>query len=128
MKLHVNWGTGVAVVYTAFAVATSGFVVFALRRPVDLTATDYYAQSLREDQQMDAVRRTRDLHDTASVVQSDARLVLVSVPAAQAPSARGTVTLYRASDASADRVIDLATDAQGHQRISLEGLPAGVWS
>src|SRR3954471_7249234 len=64
MKLHVNWGTGVAVVYTAFAVATSAFVVFALRRPVDLTAADYYAQSLREDQQMEAVRHTSDLHGT----------------------------------------------------------------
>lgn len=128
MKLHMNWGMGVAAVYIAFAAATMGVVVFALRRPVDLVSADYYAQSLRQDQQMEAVRNTRELRDGASVVQTGARLVVVALPAAQAPSARGTVTLYRASDASADRVFDLKTDASGRQRVSLEALQAGVWS
>lgn len=124
----MNWGMGVAVVYIAFAAATMAFVVFALRRPVDLVSPDYYARSLREDQQMEAVRNTRELRDAASVVQAGARLVVVSLPPSQGPSARGTVTLYRAADASADRVFDLKTDASGRQRISLEALQAGVWS
>ncbi len=128
MKLQMNWGTGAALAYVLFAGATMAFVIFAVRRPVDLVAPDYYAQSLRQDAQMDAVRNARDLHDTASVVQANDRAVLVSVPAAQVPTARGTVTLYRASDASADRVVALATDGAGRQRVSLDGLKPGVWS
>jgi hypothetical protein len=128
MKIHMNWGTGIALAYAAFATATLTFVAFAVRRPVDLVAADYYAQSLRQDQQIDAVRNARGLGGAASIVQSGARAAVVSIPAAHAASARGTVTLYRASDASADRVVDLRTDAAGGQRISLDGLPPGVWS
>lgn len=128
MKLPLNWGTGIALSYVVFALGTMGFVVFALQRPVDLVSTDYYAQSLRQDQQMDAVRNARGLGTAAGVVQSQDRAVVVSIPQAQASSARGTVTLYRASDASADHVVDLRTDAAGRQRISLDGLKPGAWS
>ena len=128
MKLSLNWGTGIALSYLLFASGTMGFVVFALQRPVDLVSADYYAQSLRQDQQMDAVRNARELGAGAGIVQSRDRAVVVSIPQAQASSARGTVTLYRASDAGADRVFDLRTDAEGRQRISLEGLKAGAWS
>lgn len=128
MKLHLNWGTGVALSYLLFASGTMGFVVFALQRPVDLVSADYYAQSLRQDQQMDAVRNARELGAAAGIVQSQDRAVDVSIPPAQASSARGTVTLYRASDAAADRVVDLRTDGAGRQRVSLDGLQAGAWS
>ena len=128
MKLRMNWGLGIALSYMAFATGTMAFVIFALHRPVDLVAADYYAQSLREDQKMDAVRNARELGGAASVVQSGARAVVVSVPPAQAASAHGTITLYRASDASADRVAELQADAAGRQRVSLDGLKTGVWS
>jgi len=127
MKVHFNWGSGVAAAYIAFAAATMAFVVFALHRPVDLVAADYYAQSLRQDRQMDAERNARGLPG-ASVVQTADRAVLVSVPRTHASTARGTVTLYRASDASADRVVDLAPDANGRQTVPLDGLRPGVWS
>jgi hypothetical protein len=128
MRISLNWGTGIVFSYAAFAVATMAFVVFALRRPVDLVAADYYAQSLRQDQQMDAVRNARDLGAGAAIEQTGDRSVVVSIPRAQAAAARGTITLYRASDASADQVVDLRTDAAGRQEISLGGLKPGAWS
>jgi len=128
MKLRMNWGMGVALSYAAFATGTMAFVVFALHRPVDLVAADYYAQSLREDQQMDAVRNARELRGAASIVQTGDRAVLVSLPPAQASRARGTITLYRASDAAADRVLALRTDAAGRQPVSLAGIQPGQWS
>ena len=126
MRSPITWAHGIVIAYGAFAAATLGFVIFALGRPVDLVAPDYYAQSLRQDRQMDAVRNGRDLQ--ATVVASTGRGLLVTLPAAQAADARGSVTLYRASDASADRVVDLKTDGLGRQRIPLQGLAPGVWS
>jgi len=128
MTIRMHWGAAVAAAYLTFASATMAFVVFAMRRPVDLVSTDYYAASLREDQQMDAIRNAQDLREAASVMQSGARMVMVALPAVQASAARGTVTLYRASNASEDRVITLAPDATGHQQVSLEGLQSGLWS
>jgi hypothetical protein len=76
---------------------------------------------------MAAERNARAL-GSASVVQSGTRAVLVSLPPAQAAGARGTITLYRASDAAADRILDLALDTGGRQAISLAGLQAGHWT
>jgi len=127
MKIQMNWGTGIAASYLVFAAATMGFVVFAERRPVDLVAADYYAQSLKEDAQMEAARNARQLGGAASVVQSGDRAVAITLPPSHAGSAHGTVTLYRAADAAADRVVDLKTDAGGRQQIPLDGLRPGVW-
>ena len=41
--------------------------------------------------------------------------------------AQGTVTLYRASDARADRVMPLQLAADGTQRVPTVGLPSGHW-
>lgn len=128
MKLKMNWAIGIVLAYVLFAGGTLGVVIFALGRPVDLVSADYYPRSLRQDQQMQAERNTLALHGGATIEQSGDRTVVVKVPAAHVFDARGTVTLYRASDASADRIIQLKTDADGRQQIPLAGLTAGLWS
>ena len=127
MKLRMNWAVGIVASYVLFAGGTTAVVVYALNRPVDLVSPDYYARSLQQNQQMDAERNTAELHGGASVVQAGDRAIVVSLPSRQADSARGSVTLYRPSDASADRVFPLAADGTGRQRISLEGLREGLW-
>jgi hypothetical protein len=127
MRITFNWGTGIALTYTAFAVATTGFVAFAMGRPVDLVSPDYYARSLRQDDRMLAVQNAGRLQPAPSIVQSGPRQILLTLPADHASTARGTVTLYRASDARADRVVSMALDASGRQRVSLEDLAAGHW-
>ena len=127
MRITFNWGTGIALVYTAFAVATAGFVTFAMGRSVDLVSADYYAQSLQQNEKMDAERNTLRLRPAPSAAQPDGRMVVLSLPADQGGSARGLATLYRPSDATADVSVPLALDGSGHQRISLENLVAGVW-
>ena len=127
MAIRFNWGTGIALTYTAFALATTGFVVFAMGRPVVLVRADYYAESLRQDQRMQAVQNARDLGNAVSIVNTDGRHLIVSLPLEHARIASGTITLYRASDATADRLFDIAPDGTGHQRLSLAGLPQGQW-
>jgi nitrogen fixation protein FixH len=49
--------------------------------------------------------------------------------AASAPAVTGTVTLYRPSDRTADRVVPLSLDAEGRQQIRVEGPAAhGRWT
>jgi hypothetical protein len=127
MRITFNWGTGIALVYTAFAVATTGFVTFAMRRSVDLVSGDYYAQSLKQNQQMDAERNTLRLRPAPSVTQPGRRVVVLSLPADHRGSARGVATLYRPSDAKADFSVPLVLDGSGRQQISLERLVPGLW-
>jgi len=127
MRITFNWGTGIALVYTTFAVATAGFVTFAMGRSVDLVSRDYYAQALQQDQKMDAERNALLLQPAASVAQPTGRLAVLSLPADHAGSARGRLTLYRPSDAAADISMPLTLDGNGQQRLSLDGVIAGHW-
>ncbi len=126
MTLKWNWGTGIALAYSTFALATLGFVTFAMSRPVSLVSDDYYEQSLREDARRDAIANATSLGLAVTLTRTDSQDLVVHLPREQA-GASGTLTFYRASDAARDRVIPLALRADGTQPVSLRGLDAGQW-
>jgi nitrogen fixation protein FixH len=128
MRLRFNWGTGLTLTYTAFALATSAFVAFAMNRPVDLVSADYYAQSLQLDRRMEAERNALALGTRLSLTEVSNRRLRLSLPRELAAHATGTIRLYRASSAAEDRDLALVLSAEGSQDISLDGLPAGRWS
>lgn len=123
--MTLNWGTAIAAVYTTFAVATAGFVTFAMGRSVDLVRPDYYAQSLRQNDRMSATANADALHAVVDVA-ADGDSIAVLLPD-QPLQAAGTITLYRPSNATADRTIPLSLDAGGRQRISTAGAARGSW-
>ena len=127
MTIKLNWGTGIALVYVVFAAATTGFVTFAMSRTVDLVSDDYYAQALHQDERMQAERNTQALQPAPSVARAGAGAIVLSLPRVHAATATGTVTWYRPSDSSADRVEPLAVDADGRQQVSLAALARGRW-
>jgi nitrogen fixation protein FixH len=121
---RLNWGTGIAAVYTVFALSTLGFVGFAMSRPVDLVSPDYYQRSLRQDQRMAAIDNASRLGAALSVaVDPSTRRLTVTLPG-DAPS--GTITLYRPSDASSDRRTPLAL-THGGQSVDTAGMASGHW-
>ncbi len=124
MKVH--WGVAVAVFYTAFALATIGFVVFAMTSDVGLVADDYYARALAHDAHMQATANAQAL-GTALGAALTPQGVVVRVPASMVSHLRGTATLYRAADARADRTVPLAPGPDGTQVLSIAGLPPGRW-
>jgi hypothetical protein len=126
MRLH--WGAGIAATYVAFAAATSGFVAFAMSQRVELVRPDYYEYSLAHDAHRAAAARAAALGQSFAIdVSADGRRVTVAWPGAQAGAARGAIELYRPSDVTADRRIDVAPGADGRQIVSLAGLAAGRW-
>ncbi|MBP6715230.1 MAG: FixH family protein [Acidobacteria bacterium] len=128
MTFRWHWGHSVAAVYTLFAASTIGFVVFAMEQRVDLVSTDYYEQSIALDARRSAEANARALGTGFSITETaDGRAVTVQWPAAAVTGASGTLTLYRPSDATADRHTTMAPDAQGTQSVSLAGLAPGRW-
>ena len=128
MPFELNWGFGVTAGYVVFASATLAFVIFATRQPIDLVSADYYAQGLQQDQRADAVENVRSLGNQMDIRRASPRQLMLTLPADHVASATGQITLYRPSDARADRALALAVDAQGHQTLALDGLAAGRWT
>jgi len=123
MTLHWNWGTKVALVYGLFATGTLAMVAIAVSHRVDLVSPDYYAQALATDSRMAARENAR--HLTGFSISEDADGLVITWP--HTPDGGGTVTLYRASDAAADRVTPVAPARDGRQVVGLSGLPSGAW-
>ena len=124
MKLEIHWGVAVAVFYTAFALSTVGFVAFAMTRDVELVSADYYGQALDHDRHMQAVANGDALGPVVALTAGEVRL---RVPATMVQTMRGTATLYRASDAHADRTMALMPAADGTVVIPTAGLASGRW-
>lgn len=126
MKLRIHWGVAVAIFYTAFALSTVGFVVFAMTRDVELVSEDYYAQAIDHDRHMQAVANADALGPGVSV-RVEGGQAEVRFPSAMASRIRGSATLYRAADATADRSVALVPAADGVQAIPVSGLAPGHW-
>lgn len=127
MRFH--WGAGVALLYSAFATATVGFVVFAIANPAALVSDDYYREATRHDRRIEATANARAAGADVTI-ETDARgtpVAVLNMASAHHGRAEGTVTWYRPSDASFDRTVSLAVDADGAQRIALDDFPAGHW-
>jgi nitrogen fixation protein FixH len=125
--MRLNWGTGIALVYTLFAVSTMGFVVFAMQQRVDLVSEDYYARSLEYDERRTAVENAAALDPDAVTLTANGRTVTIAFAPDQTSGTEGSARLYRPSDSSADRTVPLTLDADGRQVLSLDGLAAGRW-
>jgi hypothetical protein len=125
--MRISWGVGITAMYIVFALATSGFVAFAMSRPVSLVSPDYYAESLREDLHLAAIRNARGLGKAVAVTYNGVDRIQLVVPASHARAAQGSVTLYRPSDAAADRTLPLTPSATGDQNVDVRGLARGLW-
>ena len=45
-QTRFHWGWRIALIYTTFALATIGFMIFSFTQKVDLVSTQYYADEL----------------------------------------------------------------------------------
>ena len=129
MKLRLHWGLGVALVYTAFAVATVGFVIFAVAHPAALVSDDYYQQALRHDRRIAATANARAVAASLQIERdaAGALVAMLHLPAAHHGRSTGHITWYRPSDATFDQQIPLDVDGNGNQRLPLARVPAGHW-
>jgi len=126
MKTRLNWGHGITIVYTLFALATLGFVAFAMTQRVDLVSDDYYEQSLQHDAKMTAQANAALLGTSARIEVAEKSLI-VSIPESQSHTAKGTIDLYFAGALDIDRTFDLRVDAAGKMSIPTNELRTGAW-
>lgn len=108
----------------AFATAAS-VVVIMVSKKVELVAPDYYAQDQRHSEQMERERRANALALPVTVTyEKSASSITIQYPE---KDINGTVTLYRPSDLTMDRSVEIAVDEHQQQKISADKLADGLW-
>ena len=118
------WPVALIAFLSLFASAVVSFGIFAIRHSQDLVRPDYYDHEIRYQDQIEREIRTRGLAGAVELgLTPGSRTLEVRIPSA----ARGTIHLYRPSDASLDREIALSTGVDGRQRVDLSDLKPGLW-
>jgi hypothetical protein len=122
--MKISWGTSITIVYTAFALATLGFVGFAMTQRVDLVSAEYYEEALRYDimQQARAGAYMRNI--AVSAIDGSLRLTNVGVADT---SVVVDISLKRAQNPAMDRAYRVRLASVAIDGVSTRQLERGLW-
>ena len=125
----MNWGTKIAIGYGLFVALTVGMVILAFQYDVNLVATDYYAQELEYQSQIDSHNNLMDLEGKMAIKVSKASSLLeIQFPeGALAPGAHGQLQFFRPSDPSLDFQIDFDGAKGKVLQINTTKMAGGYW-
>jgi hypothetical protein len=125
--MKFNWGVGIFILYTGFALLTIGLVVFSMTKKVDLVTDNYYDKELKYQQQIEREKNSNSL-DKKIRIEINAKELKISFPEFVNPdSVKGTIHFYRPSDSGKDFILNIALEKNKKQRIILSKLDKGIW-
>lgn len=128
-KRGLNAGHVVALVYSIFALATLGFVVFAFTQKVDVVSDDYYSKAVDYERHISRVNSSNSLASGVEFnLSSDSKTLVLSFPRdVMNTSVKGEVILYRPSVSGIDKNVPLRLEGDNTQRIDVAELMRGKW-
>ncbi|NUM81480.1 FixH family protein [bacterium] len=125
--MKLNWGIGIAILYSGFALSMIGFLIFSRFQTVELVAPNYYENEIRYQQHIDMVKRTKALPEPIRWELKNKSVLLQFPESMKNQSIGGTVTFYRPSNSNGDYVVPIKVDAAAAQSIPIERLFKGLW-
>jgi hypothetical protein len=126
-KFKWNWGTGIALVYSLFALSIIALVVSSFRKKLDLDSKDYYLQELVFQNQIDKSNRARSLKSPLKWVV-ERETIRINYPQIFAGSRiTGNIYLFKPSDNNADVNFQINADKNLQQEITTSTLSKGMY-
>ncbi len=124
-----GWGVGIFVFYGVFVLFILGLVVLTTFHRHSLVTEDYYEEELRYQDQIERMRNANQLSAGLDISfdRSNRQIVLNYPPDAVLGELKGTVTMFRPSDADHDVVYPVQVDRDGRQYIRTDNLLRGLW-
>ncbi len=125
--MKLNWGTGIAIFYTSFAL----FMVFMVIRSTyydhSLVYDDYYAKDLAYQEQYDKVKNSNELAQKLEIKNNGSeRTVELTFPQ-NFKNIKGKVQFYRPSGSDKDFVVDIDNPENGKMLIPVSDAIPGYW-
>ena len=125
--MKFNWGTGIAIVYTVFALSMVGAVIASKQHDPGLVQKNYYDLDIHYQERLTAKQNAAILEGGLPIVYDAARQVVRIEFPTKLGSANGKVKLFRASTLADDVLLDIQTAADGAMEIPVAGKASGLW-
>lgn len=127
MKRQFHWGMGVLLVFLLFVVGVATMVFTAFTNRVDLVSDDYYHRGVQYEERLTVLRRSQALADSVVIATCSEGIEIRFSRGVARRLSGGQIALYRPSDRGMDRVLPVALDGAGYQRVPMFPRDAGMW-
>ncbi|HNR20802.1 MAG TPA: FixH family protein [Bacteroidia bacterium] len=124
--MKLNWGTGIAIAYTAFALTMIALVIKASKQNNDLVTKDYYNKAVNYQQQIDAEQRgaSQGIQLRNNI---NSKQIEVTYPADFLPS-KGSILFYKPDNAALDFNVEMQPGNNSTQIIETVKMARGKWN
>jgi nitrogen fixation protein FixH len=125
--MKFNWGSGIALFYSVFALTMIGLAVKSTGSPVLLEKKNYYDDDINYQAILNKKHNAQALSQDVDIrYYSERSLVAAQFPK-DLPSPTGTITFFRPSSLTKDTVLEIKTDTTRLMAFSVEGFKTGLW-
>ncbi|MEO8148218.1 MAG: FixH family protein [Bacteroidia bacterium] len=125
--MKLNWGSGIAIVYTLFAAGMILFAVIASRQNFDLVTDNYYEEAVNYQKKIDAGNNAVNSESKLSITYLKTGNAIEISTDGKIKSTIGMLSFYKPDKASDDFKLNFSTDDSGKQLIPLKKLAHGYW-
>ncbi|WP_200976979.1 FixH family protein [Echinicola sp. 20G] len=120
----MNWGTGIILVFVGFATVVFTMVGICMNQDdIHLVTEHYYEEEIKYQEQIEKASNAAQLKEKVMEFEAGTKSLLIHLGKGD----KGTLWLFRPSDATLDQKMEMEfTDDLG-KSIRLEDLKAGYW-
>ena len=126
--MKLNWGSGIAIFYVLFMIVMIGMVIMSTYNKSHLVQENYYQRDINYEAFRQKRSNAENMTEPLSIrLASERKSIELKFPA-DMNKAEGSVTLFRPSDKSLDKVFNIDLEGNGSMEIPLESFFAsGLW-
>jgi hypothetical protein len=120
----MDWGKGILLTIVAFVGFIMTLVVISVQQDdIHLVTENYYEKEINYQQHIEREKSASTLDREVLLFDAQGKVMLLDLP----QGAKGSLQLFRPSDARLDREFQLEITSEGKTKVPLEDLKAGYW-
>jgi hypothetical protein len=120
----MDWGKGILLTIIAFVGFIMTLVVISVRQDdIHLVAENYYEKEIKYQEQIEREKSASTLGREVLVYDAQTKAMILDLPI----GAKGSLQLFRPSDARLDKEVSVEITSAGKTKVSLEDLKTGYW-
>ncbi len=120
----MDWGKGIVLTITAFVIIMISMVTICVKQDdIHLVTQNYYEEEIKYQDQIEKIINATLLDEEVMTYDTQAKIVGLNLPL----GAKGTLHLFRPSDARLDQKIDFDITNIDENSVNVQSLKSGYW-